>query len=270
MEQLIKFWRTYDPPKENYAHQDDWEYLNKLPTWPIERVHSSRETFGERIKSERLDPDSNLYADLSLRPRPYIGNLCAAQVIILLLNPDYGYHDHYAETSKKFIGALEENLSQNITNSDFPFIYLNPEFAWHGGFAWWETKLKGVVVQLQQGHQLNTYSNALSYLSQRIACIELMPYASRHFGWPKYLQNLPSVKNAKAAVADLLRQPRDKRPAIVVARGATKGKWNIAMKQANQTLVVYDGTQARGASLSPATSGGNLILNAVRPKHKIR
>lgn len=152
MEELIKFWGKYkwSPDQGNFAHQDDWQHLSALPANRIKGVHSSLETFDDLIQSERFRPDSNLRADLSLRPRPYIGDLVKAQVVILLLNPGYGYHDHYAETSSKFVNALEENLSQKITNSDFPFLYLNPEFAWHGGFVWWEKKLKDVVIQLDR------------------------------------------------------------------------------------------------------------------------
>ena len=84
--------------------------------------------------------DDNLF-HLSLFPVPYAGDLKSAPIVILMLNPGFGYSDYWAEFKMPdFRSRLELNLCQSFDRIEYPFLFLDPRFCWHGGFLWWEGK----------------------------------------------------------------------------------------------------------------------------------
>ncbi len=59
------------------------------------------------------------------------------------MNPGPGPHDYYGEYEvPKYRAALLANLKQGPPT---PFLFLDPQFAWHGGFDWWQEKLAKVI-----------------------------------------------------------------------------------------------------------------------------
>jgi len=87
---------------------------------------------------------------LSLLPQPFIGDVKNASIYILELNPGLGPSDYYGESEvPEYHDALLANLQQDFSKSDLPFLFLDPKFAWHGGFDWWHGKLAKVIEELQ-------------------------------------------------------------------------------------------------------------------------
>lgn len=111
---------------------------------------------------------------------PFLGDLRHASVYILLLNPGLGATDYFGEYEvPAFRRATIDNLHQK-PGRPYPFYVLDPRFAWHGGFQWWNQKLSDVVVELAARWNVS-FAEARRRAAQQIACIELLPYHSSAF-----------------------------------------------------------------------------------------
>lgn len=199
---------------------------------------------------------------LSLMPIPYLGNLREAKVIVLMQNPGLSPGDYYAECEiKGFRDRLLENLKGDGCAGEFPFLFLDPSYSWHGGFSWWQRKLKGVIaavaVELGLGEDLRT---ARKHVAKHLAAIELLPYHSQSgVVSPAELGAFQSVAWARAFVRH---QILNYGTNIVVARHAAAwGLRDLAGKMDH--CVVYEPKSARAASLNPETEGGRLIVDAI-------
>lgn len=65
-----------------------------------------------------------------------------------------------------FRQALIENLRQETGRREFPFIYLDPPFAFHSGFKYWHNKFSEIIRALADKKKL-TYLEALKYLAKK-------------------------------------------------------------------------------------------------------
>jgi hypothetical protein len=87
---------------------------------------------------------------LGLLPQPFLGDLRRASIYILLLNPGLGPTDYYGEYEvPSYRKALQANLKQRVDKDSVPFLFLDPPFAWHGGFGWWHAKLGSVILRFE-------------------------------------------------------------------------------------------------------------------------
>jgi hypothetical protein len=187
-----------------------------------------------------------------------MGNLRRADIIILLLNPGFGFADYYAEThSVSYRSRLKQNLIQQFDEIEFPFVSLDPEFCWHPGFGWWEGKLREVITRIARENYNCNYRDALKDIANRIAAIEMIPYHSASFSAWSLLNKLPSAQMAKLYAREVLGRPADageKKLIIVTRRGPD---WGLAD---SENVVVYKRAETRGASLGPRSRGGSAIL----------
>lgn len=194
---------------------------------------------------------------LGLIPQPFFGDLERASVFLLLLNPGLGPDDYFGEYQVPgFRDSLLANLRQDFSGRALPFQFLDPQFAWHGGFDWWHSKLAQVIQELAKTWRI-PFSAARAQLARSIASIELFPYHSASFhdaeGW---LQSLPSVQLARRYVHDvLLPRVRSKEAIVIVTRKARI--WDLPEEDG---VIVYTGGEARGAHLTPESPGGRGIL----------
>ncbi len=179
------------------VHPDDRDWLNKRKPDVLkqDRINS----FSEYVGSKRFDSrDNELH--LSLLPKPYVGDLTNAKVLIFLQNPGLQPADYFAEDHQDFRSLAESNLSQSFPGH-YPFFVLDPGFAWTSGYIWWESKLRPVINDLQKSGVCDTYQNALRYVAERVAAVELFPYHSADSGSlnaiPKW-HEMPSVLQAQA------------------------------------------------------------------------
>ena len=203
--------------------------------------------------------DSRLH--LGLLPHPFCGDLRRASIYILMLNPGLGATDYFGEYEvPAYRTALLAMLRQNFPLDGTPFLFLDPQYAWHGGFAWWHGKLAAVIGQLTKEWGV-PFAEARARLGRQIASIELLPYHSASFrdsgGW---LRELHSVALAKAFVHEVVvpRVERGEAVAIVTRQAVA---WNLPD---HPGVIRYSGQEARAAHLSPRSPGGKAILDQMR------
>jgi hypothetical protein len=256
MIELVEFWKSCDLSHPPYVHDCDQPYIDAAANVSKVILRTHREfvehpTFGD-------ENDSSLH--LGLLPVPYQGNLSKADIFIIMLNPGLGLSDYQTEEDEKHAEQVRFIIKQNFADVEYPFLSLNPNYAWTGGFQWWERKLRKVIRQVAIGHCGNDYAAALRSMSQRLAAIEIFPYHSRNFKAGSLRSSLPSVRKAKEFVQGLLPRARKGEITIIVSRGIK----SIGID--DHKLANYDPKLARGASLGPGTQGGAAILRALERK----
>ena len=251
LSEYVNFWRRCKLTAPPFAHPDDIPFLQQ------DGIDTKLADFEGFIGGPRFGDFEENGLHLSLLPVPYVGNLHDADIVILLLNPGFTYSDYWAEYKvPAFRKRSEETLYQSLDGVKFPFFGLDPQFCFHGGFLWWEKKLRDVitVAKMKLGC---TYLEAMRELSTRLACIELVPYHSSSFRAHSLIGRLPSVQMAQRFVREsLLPDARAGRRTLIVTRQVKA--WGLPTDEAN--VILYKDGHTRGASLSPNSDGGKAIL----------
>lgn len=246
---LVRAWKdvTSDGPLTLPA---DRAVLSDFPEYTV--TYDSFESYSADPRFGLLDHRLHL----GLVPVPYVGNLMTSDVFLLLLNPGLHAGDYFAEYRQPdFRHLMFQNLHQEL--SVFPF--LQPELSWHPGGNYWLGRFRGLAKEL--GKDLGSVQKARQLLSQRIACVELVPYHSPEFGLPpKLVRRLESVQLVKLFVKEHL-EPRAQRGEVLIIVARQVRKWGLAECQ---HIVLYDRSRARGGSISPNTPGGRAILDFLR------
>jgi hypothetical protein len=252
-ERLIKFWSRCEVDGQHLVHPEDWGVLKLKGKKLISSIPGG---FNDFACSPMFD-DPRLH--LQLIPQPYAGDLRKAKVVIVLLNPGLTFTDYWGEAHiSGFRERLIKNLRQTFDDScDFPFLWLNPDLCWHGGFVWWERKLRDVTTKIAERCFNGSYRDALWDLSKRIASAELFPYHSSTFGAHSILESLPSVKAMREFVRNGLLQRADGGLTKLIVTRQAEG-WKLPTS--HEHVVIYPKSQARGASLGPDSRGGKAIL----------
>lgn len=254
---LLNQWRLWDPSEPPYLFDADRPHLS-----------SARSLRSILLKTSWNDahsaPDFGAPGDnrlhLGLLPVPLIGDLRRASVFLLLLNPGVGPHDYYAEYEvPEYRNALLRNLRQDFKDVSISFLFLDPKFSWHGGFDWWHTKFAKIIHELARHWEIS-YSRAREKFANQLAAIELLPYHSASFrDADRWIESLPSVALAQEyARKVLLPRARAGNAIVIVTRRAQD--WGIPP---GKGTVIYSASEARAAHLSPASRGGEAILDFV-------
>jgi len=192
---------------------------------------------------------------VGLLPIPYIGNLRKASIFILMLNPGLSHGDYFAEFQvPSFRQALLHNLRQEKMSKDYPFLCLDPRFAWDPGFNYWADKFHSITAALATQKQLS-YQDALKHLAKRIACLELVPYHSRTFSAHGLLGQLPSSQAICAFVSRIV-VPKAKNGRAIIISTRGNDMWNLPK---HRNIIVYQGTEVRAAHLGLKSRGGQKI-----------
>ncbi len=231
---LVEFWRKLECAEKpaGFLHPLDRKHvIDKGAIHP----QSPTEFFRDHLRTK--GPDRRIIA--SLIPKPFIGSLERSRVVIVLANPGFEPGDLSETGHGGFQDALWQNLRQTIPPGKFPFFFLNPEFAWHPGFRWWNRVLGKLIKDFAPRH--GSELGALSFLADRIVCIESFPYHSAEFpgGWA---WKLPSSKKAKAAVDHLIVK-RDRLVHIIRPR-----EWSRAL--ASDGTLLVGSANSRNCALS--------------------
>lgn len=253
-------WRSAAEHRAPHWYPADREHLRALPdTRAVRKGDLGRSPWAaavERIAGPRLH--------LDLIPKPFVGDVSRARVILLLSNPGVSPGDYYAETRVPgYSAAVRANLASEAGRA-YPFFFLNPEFSWHPGFRWWKAKLGGLIEKYRKVHGMSGFASAAKRVAQQIAVLELMPYHSGSFPGGKWAVSLPSVVAAREHLHESI-LPRAKRgKLLVVALRGVKG-WELDEYRSTsgsvEGVVAVPHTHARGASLSPEGRVGRAVFS---------
>lgn len=246
MNSLVTFWSKFDFQRKPYIHPDDKEMFGDDPVF-TDRGELNHRSF---VQSDRFGSVGDKAFHLSLLPVPYIGDLRCAEIFVLLLNPGLGLSDYQADEDAVHTRMLRRTLEQDLSGVEFPFMSLNPDFAWSGGFQWWEKKLRGLIQRIAEIKQWS-YLESMRFVSTKLAAIEMVPYHSRNYHAGHMDKELPSAIAARKFVREEIAR-RNVR--IIVTRAVQR--WGLPKK----AIVAYSNAQARGASLSLSSPGGKAIL----------
>jgi hypothetical protein len=215
-------------------------------------------SYTDYVKSEKFGEIQDSTLHVGLLPLPYIGNLRKSKVFILMLNPGLSATDYFGEYNQpEYRRTYLDNLHQNL-GSDFPFHFLNPEFAWHEGFQYWHRKFKHIARVISEKRKMN-YTDSLKLLSQNVSCLELMPYHSKIFKADALLDELSSVKVMVSFVKDYLYEKAQKGNATIIVTRKAK-TWGLPERK---NVIIYNGIEARSAHLTPTSKGGKAILESI-------
>ena len=241
----------------------DHDAIRRLDEKHLTRHHSWAEVLGDTLFGS--ETDGRLH--LGLVPQPFIGNPLQASVIILLLNPGVSPADFHAEfTHAEFKEVLFKNLRGELWTTDHPFFFLDPQWAWTGGYTWWFKRLRGLIHALEDS--CGGRPAAQKFVAQRIAAIELVPYHSQNR--PRALGLLNSSELAKRLARRLL----EKGKKLVVAR--QHDAWQLGKET---TLQVHACPSGRSFSLPLKSEkrdtmgqvgAGDFILEALRAPQDVR
>jgi hypothetical protein len=252
---LINFWQRCNLCEPPFAHPDDLPILQRYGGQYIDEKPKDFEAF---ISSLRFGDFSDRRFHLSLLPIPYCGDLRTAEIVVLMLNPSFSFADYYAETRvPEFRRRIEQTLAQDFEDTDFPFLGLDPEYCWHGGFNWWEGKLRGVISLIAKEKFGGRYLDALRDVSKRLANVELVPYHSLSFNAHRLIEDLPSVHTVRRfAQKALVTAANQGDKTIIVTRQVAS--WGLPPETSN--LIVYKGGHTRRVRLGRNSIGGRAIL----------
>lgn len=192
---------------------------------------------------------------LGLLPVPYVGNLETASIYVVMLNPGFA-PNNYLE--KENISGINDTLirciHQNNKDDEYPFFFLNPRFAWHGGWTYWSDKLREIINCVIEFKKVS-YNEALKILAHQLACIELFPYHSKSFRLNSSLHNLKSCKLMVDYIRNVLTTKAKNNEAIVLI---VRGEKYVGLKE-SKNVVIYKGSECRSAHLTLKSRGGGRI-----------
>jgi len=247
--ELVDAWRKVPLKKRPFLLPGD-ECLKKEKNRPLIATHSSFQDYSHG--SDYNDRNSTLL-HTGLIPLPYLGDLKNAKIYILLNNPGIGDLDYIAEDRfPELRRALTRSLRQEL-DPEYPMMYLNPAFSWHGGGQYWISRFKEYISLIMSKGGV-TFHKAMSILSQQICCLEYLPYHSARFGLGKpFQENLKSTQLVKAFVKkDLVPRAENGEIGIIVARG--KSRWEV--EESDKNVVILKGMATH---FGPDTEQGQLI-----------
>ena len=259
-EQLIQFWGRYTYlPNTLQVHPDDLAWMQQH--WPAP-LHEPFLDWERYTRSKRFGSrDSDVH--LSHLPVPYWGDLRRASVLIFLKNPGFDNTDYYLESQSDFREAHLRNLRQDFAGTEYPFLHLDPRFSWSGSFLWWEQRLRPVIGELANDGL--TYLQALRFLSQQIAAVQLFPYRSldsSRLRWKRGEHVLPSVAAAREFLA---RRSHTKSRLVLVMRRHAEWHTNSCATPGGKYL---HGPRLQGVSFHPRFSAGAAMLKTLRTSSK--
>ena len=250
---LLDSWANWQPDSPPFILDGDREMLESQQS--MKHIITYR-SWQEAFLAPYFCAPGDKKLHLGLLPQPFFGDVRNATIYILLLNPGLGPSDYFGEYEvPQYRAALLANLQQH-SQSAFPFLFLDPQFSWHGGFNWWHGKLARVIQCLAEARGIS-FAEARSYLASIIASVELLPYHSPAFrDAGNWRQKLESVRLVCAFAKEFI-FPRVESGNAIVIITRNVGVWNLPK---HQGVITYTAGQARGAQLTPDSPGGKAIL----------
>ncbi len=251
---LLETWAQWNPIQPPFVLESDRDVLKSDKSVRAVVAHDS---WGKVVMQPDFCAPGDRKLHLGLLPQPFCGDVLGANIYFLLLNPGVGPGDYYAEYEvPAFRATLLANLKQRFEKEATPFLFLDPRFAWHCGFDWWNGKMAGIIKRLA-GHWGLSYADARQRLGASVASLELVPYHSASFhDADNWLGRLPSAELARDFVAEtIMPRVQSGKAIVIVVRKASE--WRVVQQPG---VVVYTPGQARAGHLTPDSPGGKAIL----------
>ena len=253
-ESLLDAWARWKPRRAPFLLDTDREAFRSRRS---RDSTVTRTSCRKAIRASDFAAPGDTRVHLGLLPQPFVGDLRRAKVYILLLNPGLGSGNYFAEYEvPAFRKAILSTIRQRFTGKAPRFLFLDPRFAWDGGFQWWHGKLARVIERLAKRWKV-PYARARTRLANSLASIELFPYHSASFrDGDRWLRNLTSVTLARNFVHDVvLPRVRSGKAILIVTRKLAA--WRLPRCRG---VVRYRASEARAAHLTPESRGGKAIL----------
>jgi hypothetical protein len=127
---------------------------------------------------------------LDVLPVPYMSNPARASIYLLTLNP--GYHPRDLTFERCEPDYVEQRKASLVFESRWPLVSLDPAFSFSGGFDYWRSRLRGVVVALAAKDAHHDENAAWQLVAERVMVIQFFPY--RSISDPDCPEVLPSQK----------------------------------------------------------------------------
>jgi hypothetical protein len=244
---LVSVWKEIPLERAPYALHADLDVLT--PTKHCLSVSSL-----ENFLSDHLGDCGNKRLHLGLIPIPYIGDLTAADIFILMLNPGFHPGDYFAEYRiHEFRAAIISNLCQE-PDREFPLFCLDPRFVWTTGASYWRRRLGWLAMRIVQVRS-STYREALSELAKRICILQLVPYHSAAFGLSRRIINrLQSASLIRRYVRDFILPQRD----LLILVTRSRELWGLPTAP---NILTFSGSETRAVHLSPRSRGGQALAH---------
>lgn len=264
LEELVAFWNVSNFHLKTKIHNQDFDLIeNNL----INNCSNSSDFIKNYLSSENKSVlDEKFHANLL--PEPYCGNLSKAKIFILGLNPGFDNATYFCQENENLRKALEDNLKQNLSEYEYPFIGLDPEFLWTDGGRWWFSKFdqqENSLIKEIMNRKKCDYLDSLKFLSQKIASLELVPYHSKRFSLPKSIyMKMPSVKMMLSFIENYVLPKVNSGDAILIVlrKGKVLETKIDGLKEIENKIVIYKGSgECQRASLSADSRGGKAMLN---------
>ena len=176
-----------------------WSQLPSTGEFVLSGDRESITAYNQQYGSKQ---DVQLHPELL--PEPFIGHP-SAPVYLLSLNPGFSDEDRVLHRNAAFCRAVEGCLQHE--ERDWPFYYLNPDFADSPGAKWWTGKTRRLAEKV-----------GMQALAQNLFCVELFPYHSRKYQRiPKRISPNGLVPSSEYSLR-LVRQAIAEEKRIVVMR----------------------------------------------------
>jgi hypothetical protein len=249
--QLMTEWHNWLPTCAPFLLEGDAPAVNALSNTCCHL------NWSEAIVDDGFGRPGDIRFHVGLLPQPFLGDLRRASVYILSLNPGLDPTDYFGESRvPEYRNALLANLKQQFDSNRLPFVFLDPQYSWHGGFRWWHRKLAQVIGVIADGCGIS-FAAARARLGSQLASLELVPYHSSTFGASsEWVKSLRSVALAKSFVRDFIVPRVQSGEAILIAMRGIR-HWDLPDIPG---VFQYEARHARGAHLTPDTDGGKAIL----------
>jgi hypothetical protein len=251
---LLTAWRDWKSDSPPFYLAGDEELASGSKSSALMANYSSWEAFTR-------DPDFGKSGDrrfhLGLVPVPFTGDLERAKVVLLLLNPGLEPGDYSGEMKVPgFRDRLADNLRQDFSTTEFPFVYLDPAVAWHPGYRWWHGKFQRVIADLAKLWHVS-YADARRHFAKTMACVELVPYHSVSYSLSDRIrESLRSTRLAREYVRTVLR-PRSEAGEVLIVVTRQDKAWGLAE---SKHVITYSGSERRAAHVTPRSRGGGKIV----------
>ena len=188
--------------------------------------------------NSKLTPEDKHRLRTYLPPLPFQGRI-DAPIVLLGLNPGYAELDDVKHVTPAFLEANRRNYAHE--SADYPFFFLDPQYAGDAGQKWWHTRLGRLR---QESKHKGAFSD--KQLTKSLLSVQYFPYRSQEF---KQMTKLDSQQYGFA----LVKQAMDHNAVIILLRSRTL--WESAVEGLAQYCNLLAASNERNPVLSPEQLG---------------